>query len=303
MRSFPISVLLVTLLLGRADRLSAQAGSSGMTFLKLGVGARSLAMGEAATAEVSDIAGTYYNPAALAEAVSADVSVMHKEWFQDVTSDYVGARVECSRLSFGLGINATSVNGIQIRETPGPPEGTFDAHDVAFSLSSAYRYDSSLSVGINLKYLYEKILVNQANGWGLDLGVLYNTPWNLRLGFSASNIGSMTALDNEASALPLIFRLGAGYAIPVASLTGTVSLAADYVRFSQDDINHFHLGAEYLYGSSVAFRLGYQTGYESRGLTTGLGVHYGTVQVDYAFLPMKDDLGSTHTVSLAILFH
>lgn len=283
--------------------LFGQAGASGMTFLKLGVGARSLAMGEAATASSADIAGTYYNPASLAEATSADIAIMHKEWFQDVKTDYVGARVEFSKLSFGLGVNATSVNGIQIREIPGPPEATFDAHNVALGLTSAYRFDTSVSFGLSVKYLYEKILVNEASGWGLDVGVLYKTPWNLRVGFSASNFGSMASLDNESSTLPLVYRFGALYTVPAQSLSGSLAFAGDYVRFSQDGINHLHLGAEYSYGSSVAFRLGYQTGYESRSFTTGLGIHYGFVQVDYAFLPMKDDLGSTHTVSLGIQFH
>lgn len=286
-----------------AGRLFAQAGSSGMTFLELGIGARSLGMGEAATASSTDIAGTYYNPASLAEATSADVSIMHKDWFEDVTTDYVGARTEFSKFSFGLNVNATSINDIQIREIPGPPVATFDAHNIAIGLTSAYRFDTSISFGLSVKYLYEKILVNEANGWGLDLGMLYKTPWDVRLGFSASNIGSMSTLDNEASTLPLIFRLGAQYTLPSQSLSGAVTFAGDYVRFSTDGINHFHLGTEYAYGSVVAFRVGYQTGYESRGLTTGLGVHYGSVQVDYAFLPMKDDLGSTHTLSLDILFH
>ena len=277
-----------------------QAGQSGLTFLKLGVGGRALGMGEASTAVTSDLSGLYYNPAAIAFLSSSNLMLMHKEWFQDVKTEYLAGQTFFSHVAVGLSINMTSVDDIQIREVPGPAEGTFDSRNAAIGLSTAYRLDSSLSIGFTAKYLYEKILINESNGFGLDFGGVYRTPWNLSLGLSASNIGSISELDVESSTLPTIYRCGLAYVAPIDQISGSVTLAGDLVQFSQDKKTHLHLGAEYLYGTSFSIRAGYQTGYEARSFTTGVGFHFNTFQIDYAFIPTQYDLGSTHTFSLSI---
>ena len=294
-------VILALALLLPAARLEAQPGSSGLTFLKLGVGARALAMGEAATATGDPEAG-FYNPAALAFAAVPEIMLMHKQWFQDVTTEYLAAQAILGGIHLGVSVNSTSVANIELREIPGPAVGTFDARNAAIGLTAAYRVDTSFAVGITGKFLYEKILVDEASGTGFDLGVAYTTPWNLRLGASAENLGSMNALRDESSLLPTIFRAGAAYAMDAPTLSGMVTVAADIVRFSRDGTSHLHLGGEYLYNSSLAIRAGYQGGYETRSFTTGIGLHYSILQLDYAFVPTQYDLGSAHTFSLSIQF-
>ena len=63
--------------------LLAQAGTTGLTFLKLGVGGRSLGMGEAYSAIASDPTAMYYNPAALSLSKTPQLLLMHKSWVQD----------------------------------------------------------------------------------------------------------------------------------------------------------------------------------------------------------------------------
>ena len=52
------------------------------TFLDIGVGARSLAMGKSTVAQVDDVTAGYWNPAGLATmGKSFDVGLMHSEYF------------------------------------------------------------------------------------------------------------------------------------------------------------------------------------------------------------------------------
>ena len=280
----------------------SQAGQSGLTFLKLGIGGRALGMGEAATATASDLSTIYYNPAGLVDLSSANILVMHKEWFQDVKTEYIAGQTVISRFSLGLSVNATSVDNIQLREIPGPPLGTFDARNAAIGLTIAYAADSCLSFGFTGKYLYEKILIDQASGFGIDIGSVYKTPWDLYFGLSVSNLGSVNELQNESSALPTIIRGGVAYISDVPQISGSLTVAGDLVRFSQDKITHLHIGAEYSYDKTLFLRAGYQTGYEARSVTAGIGFHYTMFQIDYAFIPTRYDLGSTHTFSLGIAF-
>ena len=45
----------------------SQAGETGLSFLKLGVGGRALGMGEAYSAVAADPTAMYYNPAAMSQ--------------------------------------------------------------------------------------------------------------------------------------------------------------------------------------------------------------------------------------------
>ncbi len=173
----------------------AQSGETGLSFLKLGVGARSVGMGEAQAAIATDATAIYYNPGGLAEASKTSVLVMHKEWIQDVRTEFLGVNIPFEEFAIGIGINTTNTGDIQLRTQPGPSEGTFSSHDFAGSFSIARRIIPELSVGASFKFLYEKIFVDEASGVGFDVGALYKSPVEgLRFALVGSNFGSMGSL-------------------------------------------------------------------------------------------------------------
>ncbi len=296
--SFSSVLVLIAFSLGKG-----QVGETGLAFLKLGVGGRSLGMGEAYSAIASDPSAMYYNPASLSIGQNSALILMHKEWIQDTRTEYIAAKAAMSNLFLGVSVNATSINNIDIREVPGPSQGSFDAHNAAIGVTGAYRLDSSLSIGVTGKYVYEKILVNEASGFGADLGATYLTPWNLRLALAVSNLGSMNALDNEESKLPIIVRAGGALVERVEAIHGTVAVSTDIVSVTGEHLTHVHLGSELIYQESFAFRIGYQSGYDAKSFSTGVGFRQSPFELDYAFIPTKYDLGSTHTFSLLIDFN
>ena len=281
---------------------NGQAGATGLAFLKLGVGGRSLGMGEAYSAIASDPSAMYYNPASLSINHASQLLLMHKEWIQDTRTEYLAAKAVLNKLTLGVSINSTSINNIEIREVPGPPQGAFDSHNAAIGLSGAYQIDTSLGIGATGKYLYEKILVNEASGYGVDLGSWYQTPLNIRIALAVNNLGSMNALDNQETKIPTTIRAGGAYVTRLEAIDGTFTAASDVVSITGENSTHLHLGAELNYREALSLRVGYQTGYDARSFSTGVGFRYGQFQLDYAFLPTKYDLGSTHTFSLLIEF-
>ncbi len=292
----PVSILFFFL----SSLLVAQAGKTGLAFLKLGVGSRALAMGEAYSALGSDPSAIHYNPAALSLSTSTQILLMHKEWIQDTKTEFLAAKTSLDQFTFAIGINSTSVDNIEIRTTPGPSEGTFSSHNASIGLSTSYQMTSDVSIGITGNFLYEKIFVNEASGFGVDVGALYQAPWDVRVGFAINNIGSMKELDLSSTKLPTTFRLGIAHERPIENINGVLVTAVEITSLSEDSKPHAHLGAELEFEHVFSIRMGYQTGYDARGFSIGTGIRYGAFQINYAFVPVKYDLGITHTFSLGI---
>ena len=280
----------------------SQAGSSGLSFLKLGVGGRSVGMGEAVTANAIDASAMHYNPAALRMNQNAQLLVMHREWIQNTQVEYIGGSFVLGSVSLGASLNSTSIPDIEIRNVPGPPIGSFTARNAAVGLSAAYEFQEDLSIGLTAKYLYEKILIDEAEGLAVDIGAIYESPWGFTLGFSLANLGSMDALRSESSKLPTTFRIGASRAALVPEMESVVIVTADVVSITPEKSTHVHIGGEFNYKETFAIRAGYMTGYDSKRISLGAGFNYGLIKVDYAFIPFKFDFGSTHTFSLGIIF-
>lgn len=295
-------VLLVVVLLLRSETV-AQSGGTGLSFLKLGVGARSVGMGEAHAAIASDATATYYNPGGLAEASKTSILVMHKEWIEDVRTEFLGVDVPFEDFAIGIGINTTNTGEIELRTQPGPSEGTFSSHDFAGSISIARRVIPELSVGASFKFLYEKIFVDEASGIGFDVGVLYKSPVEgLRFAVVGSNFGSMGSLRSESIQLPSLLRLGGAYIHDVDMLHSTLTVGADLVKVFHEDNAHLHTGLEVDYQETIAFRIGYLFGYETRGLTAGLGLRRDIFRLDYGFSSQSEDFNNGHTISVGVEF-
>lgn len=284
----------------------AQAGGSGMAFLKLGVSARSNAMADAVTAHVTGSAAPLANPAGLVAPAPAvlrsELQFMHRQWIQDARMQFLGAGLQLGEEdALGLALYTASVSGIEIRNRPGTPEATFDARSLAVAASYARKVDDALSLGATAKVLYEKMLVDDAFGWAVDLGAQYRTPWEgVRAGAVLANLGSMSALRNESSTLPASFRAGLAYDGDAPAISTAFTLAADGVFVFPSSMFFAAVGGEVRILTTVAVRAGYLFGETSRGFSAGIGLTWNFVGFDYAYAPLSNDLGNTHTLSLVV---
>lgn len=290
-----ISILVLNVLVN-----AQSAGSTGLSFLKFGYGARNIAMGDAGTALSNDLTGLFYNPAKLAMTDKSEVLFMHNEWIQDVSSEVVGVKTELWDIPFAVGINVTSVKNIQYRSIASlEPETNFDANYFFGSLSTGFFVTDEISFGATLKYLYEGLLNDEANGLGIDLGLNYLlTVKGLTASAVVKNIGSMNALRNEQTKLPTELRLGSAYTYSFENAKFDFTAGAEFQKYLSADETHFNFGGEALYNKLFAARMGYQTGYESRGFTAGIGLMWGNLKFDYAFLPFSFGLGNANLFSL-----
>jgi hypothetical protein len=298
------------LISAETDASNDKSGTSSLIFLRLGAGARAVAMGEAFTAQSDGMVSPFWNPAAISGVQRPKMSFTHTQWFQDVTAEFFSSAIRAGDNVFGLSLSLGEVPDIEKRETPTEePLALFDAHDFVLSFSYARNLGRKYSLGFSAKWIYEKIDVSSASGMGFDLGGIF-TPFvetdkpfleNLSFGAAIMNVGSKIKFKKESYSLPTEYKAGVSYSAGVEKWQSDYTLCVDLIKPRDDDMKT-HLGGEYgLYGN-FNLRLGYQIGCDDRDISFGMGVKYKKYAIDYAFLPYKSDLGDVHCISLDVEF-
>jgi len=294
---------IVFLLLISFGYIFPQAGGTGLSFLKIGFGARNMAMGDLGVVLANDVGPGFYNPALLAENYNSQIMLTHNEWMTDVRSELIGASFSLFGLQFAAGFNTTSISDIEVRTKPGDAVSTFDANYFYGSLSTGFNIYQKLSAGLTFKFIHENLLTDQARGIAFDFGLFYrDVVENLNIGAAIKNIGSMNKLRNESTELPMDVAVGASYNYYFSDLKSDLIVAAGYQTYTQTSDSHVNFGAEFLYDAIFALRAGYSTGYETKGLTAGAGIVWNSIRFDYAFIPLDYDLGNSHIISVGYDF-
>ena len=295
--------LLIALLLGAPGTTFGQAGSSGMAFLKLSPSASGAAMGDAAAGWVSGADAVFYNPAGVFPADGkAQLMIAHREWIQETRMEHLAASLPVGEATaVGFSISALAISDIEIRTRPGPAEGTFTARNISVAATYAQEFWKNLRFGATAKYLYEKILVDEAAGLAFDLGAQWDlgTP-DISLGAALANLGSMGTLREERTSLPAYLRLGSASSFDFSDLHSAARIAADLQYIFPVSRAYLNIGGEFTYDETLSLRSGYQLGSGARGYTGGIGIRYGVLQIDYAYAPLTYDLGDAHTIGLLL---
>lgn len=312
------AVLLVTLLLSVPVWIHANtdpnAGTASFTFLKIGAGARPVALGGAYVGVAEGANGLYWNPGALCRVGGREFSATYMNYLVGMQSGYV-AYAQPWMKNAALGVSVNYLNGGQVQETTldnhtgvGLPK--FTPGDIALEIAYGTALSPALSLGVGGKMIRETIQTYSAMGFALDLGAFYQPAIKgLSLGASLSNLGKKTkAFISDKEPLPLVFRAGLGFRPQAFHDRILVALEAD--KPSDNKLNA-HLGAEIGIHKYVSLRAGYassgsdlRTGSDTDwlgGLSFGLGTHYRNYNLDYAFTPYVD-LGNAHRVSLSARF-
>jgi hypothetical protein len=293
------------------------AGTSGADFVKIGIGARPAAMGEAFVAAASDINAAYWNPAGLALIDRTQASFMHMAYLADISYENLAIGGPINRLS-GWGANISYLSQAPFDSTKNtfgaPTQAAASASDMAIGLSYAYNFGnyrttdfsiSNISMGGTLKLIQRTLSDRSANAVYGDAGILAEILEGLRLGFMVQNAGTTITFISAADPAPLNTKLGLAWDHKFND-ANRLMIAYDVnhpIDLENPNFNRWrqNLGAEYWLFNILALRGGYELGYDLGGLTAGAGFRYGALGVDYAFVPYSL-VGNTHRISLDYAF-
>jgi hypothetical protein len=322
------TILCLVLVLGLSTTLFAGKSKTGTTaypFLKIGVGAKSSAMGGAFVGLADDESAVYYNPAGIIGFQQKAISASYMNYIADIqsgnlvmilpkyspvqeTPDDMGeeSKIHDATSAFAFSVVYLNYGKIDEANVSGDITGDFGGSDMAVAGTYAHKFTPQLACGGTAKFIYQKIDQYSSTGLALDAGLLYRLKdGRTNFGFSASNLGvQLSSLSSEhKDPLPIIIRAGVSH--NTRELPLTVALEAVYPT---DNDLYGSIGLEIHPNIPISLRAGYSSfgqNYKTggskdntAGFSVGAGFKLAKVAVDYAFLPYAD-LGSLHRVGFA----
>ena len=331
-----ILIAVLCLLPVQADEIT-KVGTTAAQFLKVGVGARAAGMGESFVAVADDGTSIFWNPAGLAALKKNEFLLEHNNWIADISYNFGAIAIPtASSGTFALFVSALTMGEMK-RRTEYEPDGTgefFDATDLALGVSYALNFTQRFSFGINAKFIKQKIWQESANGFAVDLGIIYHTELEgLSLGMTLSNFGDKMKMDGtdlkrfidvdpnidgnnsqiiavlgtEAYDIPLIFRIGVAYNV-IKTDFQRITVAFDAVS-PNDYGEYINGGLEYSYSDFFFLRGGYKgigLSDSEVGFALGAGVNIPfdqsfQMKVDYAYTDFGR-LGDVQRITLSAFF-
>jgi hypothetical protein len=285
-------------LLAAPGGAAAATGDTGFTFLKLGVGARPMAMGGAYVALSDDPTAVYWNPAGLSSQTGTRVVAAHDSWIQGFREEYAGVTSQLGRGAIGFGFTGFYGDELDGRDDTGQITGQFGFNDIAISGGYGMRLGKGLDAGLTASYVHSMIDQQTATTFSMNLGLLYAVKQTgLTFGGAVQNLGGDASYVSESISLPLTYSLGGAFGHDMMKGKGRATLTAEYRQAKSDD-GHFNMGLEYTYKSTVSLRGGYKTGYDDQQWSAGVGVSHSWYAFDYALVPFSSDLGTANVFSL-----
>lgn len=314
-----------------------KVGTTAAQFLKLGVGARAVALGGTFVAQANDLSALYWNPAGLSKLNGSAVQLARTDYLAGINYNFAGFGTSLGNLgTIAASLIFLDSGSMQVR-TEEAPEGTgeeFDVQNFALQLSFGKALTDKFSIGTTVKYIQETIWHSSASAMAFDVGLLFTTPYeNLRLGANMSNFGPKMQISGrdilfsedpnpdqdgnveivnaefltDGHPLPLIFRIGLAWDA-VNMPDHTITLMTDAAH-PNDNSQYMNVGMEYVFRNFFSLRSGMRNLLETdgeQGLTLGAGLNLRLdralrIRFDYAYADFGR-LEETHWVTVDLAF-
>ncbi len=296
-----------------------KVGTAAAQFLKVGVSARAVGMGDAHVAAADDASGLFYNPAAITAVPGGEALLSHIDLYHGagISYEFAGVVLPTYVASGRVGLSFQALRTDDMAETtPSAPTGTgrhFRSSEYALAGSYALELTDKFSAGFTFRFITsflanldayreEAAVDASASSWGIDIGTLYRTGYHgINFGMAISNFGPDLTYLVEPAPLPINFKVGVS--ADAFRSAGQALVVAVEGSHPNDNRERANVGAEYSLGDWVALRGGYRFEYDDEKWSLGGGVKLsgGSVRFDYAYTSMEI-LPDVHRYTLGIRF-
>lgn len=308
------SLIWLALLLG-APQAQAQldfgfdfekTSSAGFQALKIPIGARESALGEAASSLTRDANAVFWNVGALPLITGPQIYLTHNQWLINSRVNALVAAVPLKAYTFGLSVMNFAIESFE-ETTVTDPMGTgrtVSAGDLTVGLAAARRFNDRLTIGLQIKFAREQLDQDAFSNMLFDVGTVYYTGFRqLRLAFTLQHFGASVEGLRESFRMPLLFRMSAADELVMRS-GFRLSTSVELVH-PTDNNEWVNWGTEAVLLDMLSLRAGYRLRVDEGRLALGVGlapprVAMFRLHLDYAYVPYGDILGVTHRLTLGL---
>ena len=292
----------------------AEEGRGGYAgaFLRMGIGPRALALGDAYCAVGEGAEVGFYNPAGVAILPSgelmASVSLLSLDRRFYVLSFAQPLRPRGQGAidgGFSIGWVHSGVNNIDGRDLSGNHIGMFSNAENAFYLSFALYPHKIISIGVSGKILYSLFPsvtkddgTLTSSGFGIDAGILVMPVTGLKIGLVIRDVNSKYTWNTEnvweqgtskVNKFPLLTRFGLSYIVP-----GKWMMASADIEHSCEQEFRYHIGLEGVYADKFFLRGGLNNGKLRFGAGFGFELFEKQSRLEYAYISTVEGLNADH---------
>jgi len=278
-------------------------------FLEIGPGARSLGMGSAYVSVANDASSLYWNPAGIVNVSRPEVQSFYTPWLVETQYYYNTAVVPLGSYgNLGFSFTAITMDEMIVRTVQDPEPSDygqkFDAGNISMGIAYAKKLTDRFSFGFQTKFIQESIWQMNAQGFAIDIGTLFITKRDLRIGMSVSNFGGKLGMEGNNTLvdidvdeniygnndridgnlgtakwpLPLMFRFGISREFTFASNMKCL-FAVDAIH-PNNNPEYLNIGLEYSAMDMVFLRVGkshtfYELSFQEDDQNIGIGPEQG----------------------------
>ena len=285
---------------------NAAAGPAGFAFLEIPTGARASGMGGAYASVAQGAEAAFWNPAGLEGVNGVEVTGGHYEMFEKLRHDHfsVAGRMLGGGVSGSL--RALYSEPIDERDELGNLIGSFGSHDLEFGLEYGHPVGWGASVGGSAQILRERIANSSVTAPAFGLGGTWQPPGStLRVSLSGHNLGPtaryrIDGTEGDPISLPTAFQGGVSYQLPLPSRLEVRGALEGRITRGRNGVGM--VGAEISHPAGAALRAGLRVNDSASSFSVGAGYSIKSLGLDYAYVPLREDLGDTQRFSFFARF-
>lgn len=263
-------------------------------FLNLDPSPRAASLAGSYVANNDDPNVMFYNPAGIFSGLTNQISFSYLSHIAEINSASASFIKEFNEIgTFGFGVQYVGYGNFKEADQFGNVTGSFNATDIAFTMSYSNQLDENFNYGISTKFIYSGIADVSSTGLAVDFGLQYL--WqeqNWKFGFSALNLGTqMTTYFNKKENLPVDIKFGASKKLQHMPFEFFFSL--NKLNDSNERFKNITAGGEFKLSEVLKFRLGYDVQRRKElklgssaglaGFNFGVGIKIKNYFFDYGF--------------------
>jgi hypothetical protein len=297
--------ILVLLFTASVFAVSENAGTSGMTFLKIDYSPYSASLGGATSGYAIGPDGFLSNPASMSFEKDLSFGSSFGLLYAGISDGDLFVQKGFSFGKLGLAGRFVTYGSMDKTDSLGNVIGDLSATDIAISAVYSKEVIERLSIGIAPFFASSSIDDFSGVAFGCDLGSLYKFDRGKgRVGLTAKNIGVLSWANSDSSdPLPTTVSLGASY-----RLQGLPLFAMAQGDWSNDAGFSGGFGIEVVQLKPLYLRVGYRIrphisgeladNEDFNGIAAGFGLKLKGVYADYSFQHFGA-LGMTHKFAIS----